>query len=111
MSLNEITVAAGQKNRNALQYHFGNREGLLQAIIDQLTEHLLGEAGEEASGVVTDHLASGCKRCNTLLAMLSRIRRVGRFDSEHQPPTAALRTVKALSGFARRVRESRRVHI
>jgi AcrR family transcriptional regulator len=34
VSLNEITVAAGQKNRNALQYHFGNREGLLQAIID-----------------------------------------------------------------------------
>ena len=35
VSLNEITVAAGQKNRNALQYHFGNRDGLLQAIIDQ----------------------------------------------------------------------------
>ncbi len=35
VSLNEITVAAGQKNRNALQYHFGNREGLLQAIIDR----------------------------------------------------------------------------
>ena len=35
MSLNEITVAAGQKNRNALQYHFGNRDGLLQAIIDK----------------------------------------------------------------------------
>ena len=34
VSLNEITVAAGQKNRNALQYHFGNREGLLQVIID-----------------------------------------------------------------------------
>jgi len=34
VSVNEITVAAGQKNRNALQYHFGNREGLLQAIID-----------------------------------------------------------------------------
>ena len=34
VSLNEITIAAGQKNRNALQYHFGNREGLLQAIID-----------------------------------------------------------------------------
>lgn len=34
VSLNEITVAAGQKNRNALQYHFDNREGLLQAIID-----------------------------------------------------------------------------
>ena len=34
VSLNEITVAAGQKNRNALQYHFGDRNGLLQAIID-----------------------------------------------------------------------------
>ncbi|MFT4519537.1 MAG: AcrR family transcriptional regulator [Halioglobus sp.] len=34
VSLNEITVAAGQKNRNALQYHFDDREGLLQAIID-----------------------------------------------------------------------------
>lgn len=34
VSLNEITTAAGQKNRNALQYHFGNKDGLLQAIID-----------------------------------------------------------------------------
>jgi len=35
VSVNEVTIAAGQKNRNALQYHFGNRDGLLQAIIDQ----------------------------------------------------------------------------
>ena len=35
VSLSEITVAAKQKNRNALQYHFGNREGLLQAILDR----------------------------------------------------------------------------
>lgn len=35
VSLNEITVTAGQKNRNALQYHFGNRDGLMQAIIDK----------------------------------------------------------------------------
>lgn len=34
VSLSEITVAAGQKNRNALQYHFGDRAALLQAIID-----------------------------------------------------------------------------
>lgn len=34
VSLNEITVAAGQKNRNALQYHFGNKDGLIQAILD-----------------------------------------------------------------------------
>jgi AcrR family transcriptional regulator len=35
VSLREISVAAGQRNPNALQYHFGNREGLLQAIIDR----------------------------------------------------------------------------
>ena len=40
VSLNEITVAAGQKNRNALQYHFGNRDGLLQAIIDTRAERV-----------------------------------------------------------------------
>jgi AcrR family transcriptional regulator len=56
VSLNEITVAAGQKNRNALQYHFGNRDGLLQAIIDK---HAL-----PASELRRRHLAalsgSGC---------------------------------------------------
>ncbi len=35
VSFNEITVAAGQKNRNALQYHFGDRATLVQAIIDR----------------------------------------------------------------------------
>ena len=34
VSINELTAAAGQRNRNALQYHFGDRNGLLQAIID-----------------------------------------------------------------------------
>lgn len=34
VSLNEVTAAAGQKNRNALQYHFGNKDGLIQAILD-----------------------------------------------------------------------------
>mgnify|MGYP001817052338 FL=1 len=34
VSINELTAAAGQRNRTALQYHFGDRNGLLQAIID-----------------------------------------------------------------------------
>lgn len=37
VSLREISVAAGQKNPNALQYHFGDRDGLLQAIVDKHT--------------------------------------------------------------------------
>lgn len=35
VSLREIGAAAGQKNPNALQYHFGDRDGLLQAIVDK----------------------------------------------------------------------------
>ena len=34
VSVNEITGAAGQKNRTALQYHFGDKNGLLTAIIE-----------------------------------------------------------------------------
>ncbi len=32
MSLREIRIAAGQRNSSALQFHFGGREGLLQAL-------------------------------------------------------------------------------
>ena len=35
VSLNEITRAAGQKNKSALLYHFGSREALVQAVIDR----------------------------------------------------------------------------
>jgi AcrR family transcriptional regulator len=35
VSLNEITRAAGQKNRNAVHYHFGSKEALLQAIFEK----------------------------------------------------------------------------
>ncbi|MEH6586684.1 MAG: TetR/AcrR family transcriptional regulator [Halioglobus sp.] len=51
VSLREISVAAGQRNPNALQYHFGGRDGLLQAIVDkhatrigQLREEYIGRA-------------------------------------------------------------------
>ena len=35
VSLNEISKAAGQRNSNACQYHFGDKSGLLQAILDK----------------------------------------------------------------------------
>jgi AcrR family transcriptional regulator len=35
VSLNEINKLAGQRNSNACQYHFGNKNGLLQSIIDK----------------------------------------------------------------------------
>ncbi len=35
VSLNDINVAAGQRNKNATHYNFGNKDGLLQAILDK----------------------------------------------------------------------------
>lgn len=40
VSLNEILAASGHRNRSAMQYHFGNREGLLQAIIDRHSQQV-----------------------------------------------------------------------
>jgi len=33
MSLREVQAAAGQRNKSAAQYHFGSREGLIEAVI------------------------------------------------------------------------------
>lgn len=55
VSMNEVQRAAGQKNKSALQYHFGTKELLLQAILDkhvpgiELRRHQLLDA-IEASG-------------------------------------------------------------
>jgi len=35
VSLNEITKASGQRNASALHYHFGGKDGLLEAILDK----------------------------------------------------------------------------
>jgi AcrR family transcriptional regulator len=54
--INELTERAGQRNQSALHYHFGSREGLLQAIVgrhvsivDGERAGLLGALGPEAS--------------------------------------------------------------
>lgn len=39
-SLIDITRQAGQRNRAALRYHFGSRDGILCAVIDRHTEFL-----------------------------------------------------------------------
>lgn len=47
-SLNEITRLAGQKNRSALGYHFGNREALLDAVLRRHSEGI----GELRAGML-----------------------------------------------------------
>jgi AcrR family transcriptional regulator len=57
VSLREITRAAGQRNATALQYHFGNRRGLVRAILAKHTldveaeRHGMLDELEEGSGV------------------------------------------------------------
>lgn len=37
VSVSEVNRAAGQRNRSAVQYHFGSKEGLVHAILDKHT--------------------------------------------------------------------------
>ena len=60
-SLVEITRRAGQRNRGAVHYHFGSREGLLVAVLEQHTEFLAEREGvllEQARATPDDDIAS-----------------------------------------------------
>jgi AcrR family transcriptional regulator len=60
VSLNEITKLAGQRNASALQYHFGGKDGLVQAILEKhqpgiaIRRHQMIDA-IEANGDATLH--------------------------------------------------------
>lgn len=45
-SLLEITRQAGQRNRGAVHYHFGSREGMLAAVLEQQIDFLFQREGE-----------------------------------------------------------------
>lgn len=45
-SLLEVTRQAGQRNRGAVHYHFGSREGMLVAVLEQQVDFLAGRERE-----------------------------------------------------------------
>lgn len=51
VALHRIAAAAGQRNRTAIQYHFGGREGLLVAILDHHEPRIA-----ERRGVILDEI-------------------------------------------------------
>jgi AcrR family transcriptional regulator len=75
VSLREITRAAGQANVSALQYHFGDRTGLLRAIISkhrsdtEPRRHALLDQYETAG--IADHRALASALVLPLVAKLS----------------------------------------
>lgn len=65
VSLIEISRAAGQRNSNACQYHFGDKQGLVQAILDK---HVPGIAARRAA------LLAGLPRTNRSERLRSLVR-------------------------------------
>jgi AcrR family transcriptional regulator len=59
VSLREIAAAAGQGNHHAVQYHFGSREGLVQAVFAYRMQQMEDRRAEmlaaaEAAGTLLD---------------------------------------------------------
>jgi AcrR family transcriptional regulator len=52
-SLLEITRQAGQRNRGALHYHFGSRDGILCAVLERHVEFLAEREGELLQAALT----------------------------------------------------------
>jgi AcrR family transcriptional regulator len=68
-SLREINEAAGQRNTNALHYHFGDREGLIRALTARHTA-VLGARQRELFAAWTAE--GGTDDLRTLLGILQR---------------------------------------
>ena len=54
VKLVDVSKAAGQKNRNAAQYHFGDRAGLINAVLNRHTD-LIAEQRRDALEKVEQH--------------------------------------------------------
>jgi AcrR family transcriptional regulator len=53
-SLEEIGLAAGQRNKTAIQYHFGDRRGLVSAIIDYRSATTQGMRAEMLAEMIAE---------------------------------------------------------
>ena len=93
VSVNEITIAAGQKNRNALQYHFGNRSGLIQAILDY--------HGERLAQLRSDFVASNDLEAWSPAEAAARILVIplGQYIDEHPPGIYYVRMLSQLAAL------------
>jgi AcrR family transcriptional regulator len=70
VTVREITAVAGQRNVSALNYHFGGREGILQAILHRHGGPLDLERGEVLAGLRADPGVRGL--IDALLVPLAR---------------------------------------
>jgi AcrR family transcriptional regulator len=100
VSLREIGVAAGQRNNNVTQYHFGSKEGLVRAIFEyrstivnerrlQLLE-AFGEAGHTDIRSLIEAffvpLAEQIEQANPYVRFLARLRTDGDYEILRSTP-------------------------
>lgn len=86
VSMREISVGAGQGNNNAAQYHFGTKEGIIEAVLDlrmgPIDEHraeMIGALGVAASlddlvRVVVVPLAEACQQHEHYIGFFAQLR-------------------------------------
>jgi AcrR family transcriptional regulator len=94
VSLREIGLAAGQRNNNVTQYHFGSREGLVVAIFErrsatvnerrlQLLESSTAAYGTDVRSLIAAFflpLAEQIELGNSYVAFLARLRTDGQYE-------------------------------
>ncbi len=61
VSLRAIVRAAGQKNQSALQYHFGNRDGLITALSNRRQQQLEARRAELLRKLLSDNINPGLR--------------------------------------------------
>ena len=66
-SLREIAARAGQRNHHAVQYHFGTREALVQAVFDYRMDQM------EGARAAMLHAARDARRIDTTRAIVEAI--------------------------------------
>jgi AcrR family transcriptional regulator len=78
VSISELLQAAGQRNKNAVQYHFGDREGLVLAIAEHRSTALNARRAELLAGAEERDTADVRALCATLVLPLAEL-----LDDEH----------------------------
>jgi AcrR family transcriptional regulator len=100
VSLREIGLAAGQRNNNVTQYHFGSKEGLVTAIFEhrsaavnerrlQLLEGSTASAGTDIRTLIAAFflpLAEQIESGNSYVAFLARLRTDGQYEILRNAP-------------------------
>ncbi|MGW0658305.1 TetR family transcriptional regulator [Streptodolium elevatio] len=89
VSLREIRLAAGQRTAAATQYHFGTKEGLVQALVQDVLPPLVAHRRELLRGATVDDVSAVAQVVVAPLTALGTRWGCGRRLSTRTPPGSA----------------------